>query len=263
MQELDGWWFPDTERFYRILASTNHKMKDKGKARMKKKPSIGLHKALWENPLDDQGRIQPQRQKFDAAIEYLTEAQPRGCAVDIGAFVGHWTHYMAPVFKHVYAFEPVEDNAECWSKNMNIEGHKNVSLHEFAIGAEDGAIDMEIIGASMGNCYVSHGEEKPSGASAKNVNYVGTGKQVSYRRTLDSFNLMDVQFIKIDAEGSELGVVKGAKETIRRWRPLIILEQKKVEERYGQTEDAASEWLERQGMRQLLAMNHDIIMGWH
>jgi len=46
--------------------------------------------------------------------------------------------------------------------------------------------------------------------------------------TLDSFvqdnNLHDIQFIKIDVEGFELRVLKGAQETIKLFKPTIMIE---------------------------------------
>ena len=43
-------------------------------------------------------------------------------------------------------------------------------------------------------------------------------------RTLNSFALKDVQFVKVDVEGSELEVLEGARETIQRDHPGLLLE---------------------------------------
>ena len=43
-------------------------------------------------------------------------------------------------------------------------------------------------------------------------------------RTLDSFDLAECQFIKIDVEGHELEVLNGAKETLARCRPTVLVE---------------------------------------
>lgn len=45
-------------------------------------------------------------------------------------------------------------------------------------------------------------------------------------RTLDSFDLPTIDFMKIDCEGYEFPVLKGAAETLRRCKPVIVVEQK-------------------------------------
>jgi FkbM family methyltransferase len=53
-------------------------------------------------------------------------------------------------------------------------------------------------------------------------------------RQLDAFALEAVDFLKIDCEGYELPVVVGGEQTIRRWGPTIIVEQKpNIPQRYG------------------------------
>ena len=45
------------------------------------------------------------------------------------------------------------------------------------------------------------------------------------QKTLDSFNFSNVDYIKIDVEGHELKVLKGATNTIKKYNPLIIMEE--------------------------------------
>jgi len=42
--------------------------------------------------------------------------------------------------------------------------------------------------------------------------------------TLDSFAFDDVSFIKIDVEGAELDVLEGARQTVERHRPRLVVE---------------------------------------
>jgi len=45
-------------------------------------------------------------------------------------------------------------------------------------------------------------------------------------RTIDSFEFDAVDLIKLDIQGAEYAAVVGARETIQRHRPVIMLEQK-------------------------------------
>jgi hypothetical protein len=63
-------------------------------------------------------------------------------------------------------------------------------------------------------------------------------------------DLPDVSFVKIDVEGYELPVLEGAEKTIRRCRPLILVEQGGNEEKhFGRPRNEASAFLESLGMR--------------
>ena len=46
-------------------------------------------------------------------------------------------------------------------------------------------------------------------------------------RTLDSYNLKNVTFIKYDIEGYELRAIKGSEQTIKKYNPVIVVEQNK------------------------------------
>jgi len=64
-----------------------------------------------------------------------------------------------------------------------------------------------------------------SGGTHVKVADDGVGPQ-TIACTLDSFDLPPVDFLKIDCEGYEYFILKGAERTVRRDRPCIIVEQK-------------------------------------
>lgn len=43
-------------------------------------------------------------------------------------------------------------------------------------------------------------------------------------RSLDSFNLQQIDFAKIDIQGAEIAFLQGAEETIKRCRPILVIE---------------------------------------
>jgi hypothetical protein len=65
---------------------------------------------------------------------------------------------------------------------------------------------------------------------------------------LDDFNITDVSYVKVDVEGFETKVLKGASMIIERDRPLIVIEQNEATLE-GEAPFAAKEWLETRGYR--------------
>jgi FkbM family methyltransferase len=147
------------------------------------------------------GRTTYQIKKLRAALNYTKSFR---VAVDVGAHVGFWSMHLAKKFWRVEAFEPVAEHRECFLMNAELPG---VSLHPVALGSSAGNVELTVPPGSSGGTHIS-------------------GDGDIEMRTLDSYAFIDVDFIKIDCEGYELEVLKGAEMTIRTWRPCVIVEQK-------------------------------------
>ena len=68
---------------------------------------------------------------------------------------------------------------------------------------------------------------------------------------MDSFNLQNVDFIKIDAEGFEPLIAKGSLKTIEKYKPIILYERKNHPQRYGFERDSLLEILTPLGYKML------------
>lgn len=145
-------------------------------------------------------------------------------AVDIGCRVGEFTRYLHLDFKQVYSFDP-----NLWPQfRFNVDLAKVTHFH-CAIGDEIGEIEM------FGGGHESGG---------------GGDRHVVPAFPLDMFELQDVDYIKIDVEGFEKKVLLGAKATLDRWNPLIVIEQNHVVLE-GDKQYSAKEYLETIGYRQV------------
>jgi FkbM family methyltransferase len=129
--------------------------------------------------------------------------------VDVGAHLGFWSLYMSNIFKTVHSFEPNSETYDFLKKNT--ENNKNIFLYDFALGDDDSFVDMSYFGDNSGMSKV-----------VKN----GTSTKCT---TLDSLNLIDLDLIKLDCEGFEFFVLKGAEKTIRKYQPIIVLETNGLE----------------------------------
>jgi FkbM family methyltransferase len=179
----------------------------------------------------------------------LKHVQAWRVAVDIGAHVGLWAKDLAGRFEQVVAFEPIPLHRDCFARNVSAE---NVRLRPEALGQDAGLVAMHWDGQNTGHTRVDNG-------SHTRVSDGATGKVVMLR--LDAFCLEACDFIKVDAEGYEAKILRGARETILRHRPVINVEQKRwVYE--GEHQYSAVEFLTSLGMVQLDRVSDDIVMGW-
>jgi FkbM family methyltransferase len=123
---------------------------------------------------------------------------------------------MSRASKHVFAFEPNPYPLG----NLKYLVDKNVTILPIALGNNDGPIAIKIPhhenGWSSNGASLSPKTEEP-------------GKVIDIQcRKLDSLNIDNIGLIKIDVEGFEIEVLKGAKNTILRNKPTMIIENESV-----------------------------------
>lgn len=186
------------------------------------------------------GRPAYQGQKQQAALELCTQ---RRVAVDVGAHVGLWSFNLAHHFRVVHAFEPVADHRACFERNVleSVET-PNVILYPYALGEREGQVSIRTEPTSSGDSRVD-------------------GPGDIQMRTLDSFDFQDVDLLKIDAEGYELFILRGAEELIARQKPVVVVEQKRGHaSRYGLGDKDAVGWLQSMGYRLAREISGDFLM---
>lgn len=154
-------------------------------------------------------------------LEHIHARRYRGVAVDVGANIGNHTLWFAIVCGlHVVAFEPLQHELLTEHVRLNDVGDR-VAVHAVALGDRDG------VAAHVGKGRLD--PDRATGEPADRVpdvasgRWVGSGAGVPVAR-LDAHALTDVALIKVDVEGMEPAVLRGAVETIARCRPVIYAE---------------------------------------
>lgn len=134
------------------------------------------------------------------------------CAVDVGAHVGNHTLYFASILGlRTISFEPHTQTFALLAANVRENGVEALcSIHHAAVGAATGRV--RTVDASNDN----------SGMARVEVDTQGDTPLISLDDELKNEVRIDV--IKIDVEGWELDVVRGAPRTIETQRPLIYVE---------------------------------------
>jgi FkbM family methyltransferase len=138
-------------------------------------------------------------------------------AIDIGANQGFFSYNMSKRFKQVYAFEINND----LTKNLADYNPGNIHLIHKGLSSQDSEATLYI--------PVLNGTPLTGWASLAPGNCPDTQehleKQVSIT-TLDSFCIDSVSLMKLDVEGHEIEVIKGAYQTLKNNRPIIVIEIK-------------------------------------
>ena len=176
-----------------------------------------------------------------AAYRQLKKAR---VAVDVGSHIGLWSRHMASLFRQVVAFEPMRVARDCYVLNVSMD---KVVLYGCALGAE------------AGNVLMRYNPELSMETVVHTVMGGGEGVEIC---TLDSFALDEVDLVKIDVEGYEPFVIEGARDTIERCRPVVVIEQKGHGAEWGFERYAALRMLMEMGMLPRDCVVDDVVMVW-
>jgi FkbM family methyltransferase len=173
------------------------------------------------------------RRRGEPELSLLPTLVPRDkCSVDIGAYLGAYTEVLLNTSTNVYVFEP-----QSFCNNFLRRAYgTSIHLYEHALSDYNGIGYISSEGKSL-----SQGARVLPSSEASNVD-----EKVSVR-CLDSFGLRNIGFVKIDAEGHELPILKGALATLKREKPLLLVE---IEQRHSPRPiQDTFDWLEGLGYR--------------
>lgn len=152
----------------------------------------------------------------EAAYKYVRQWRT---AVDLGANIGLFSRAFAGRFETVWAFEPVERIRACLE--LNVPG--NVIVQPYAVGDRPSIQRMHRTVKNSGGAYIFDHPDIPTPNKDAPPPHRSVEVEV---RTLDSFDITEVDLIKLDIQGSEYLALKGGEQTIRKYRPVILIEEK-------------------------------------
>lgn len=133
------------------------------------------------------------------------------CLVDVGASTGSWTMFVAKKGLQVYSFEPSPKSYVILKSRT--QAYSNVHTYHFALGDKDSIGRLGLAAFCLG------GEMN---TEIKGLHNGGTINVPVH--TLDGLGISNIGVIKIDTEGYESPILKGAKATIVKDRPRLIIE---------------------------------------
>lgn len=175
--------------------------------------------------------------------EMSVVARPGDVVIDGGAAWGDTALYFADRVGdagRVVALEFVEESVEIFRENLvrNPELARVIELDEHALWGTSGT--------NLSYSMAGPGTSVAADSGNRHVETISIDDLIAAR------GLTRVDFVKLDVEGSELETLKGAIETLRRWRPQLALSA------YHRPEDleALPRWLDGLGLGYRFCLEH-------
>lgn len=147
--------------------------------------------------------------------------RPGDTVVEVGANIGSHSVMLARLCApgRFFAFEPQRRVFQLLCTNLTINGIRNAHAYPDALGDADGEARMPEMDFTA-----------PGNFGGISVNDARSGESVAIRvRRLDSLDLDALHFLKIDVEGWEANVLSGASKSIRRFQPILYIENDRME----------------------------------
>jgi FkbM family methyltransferase len=208
---------------------------------------------LISNTLRRQGVYEPELLSVtgDALQALGAPEHLQGRVLDVGANIGTYTLPLAKFYTALQfvCFEPQLPICALLRKNIELNQLNNVVTH--AIGLSDAARELTVT-------LPDYGTEPNIGAFSLDAEVQAHDYELKTRgepqsmelRTLDSFAFRDVRLLKVDVEGLELQVLRGARQTlVQNDFPSILFEAWTWKPWYAERRRSLIAWVEALGYR--------------
>jgi FkbM family methyltransferase len=168
-----------------------------------------------------------ERETFEAANLILKNIQS-GSVLDVGANCGAFVLPLAVQNMHkdimFHAFEPQRMLFHQLCGGAALNGIKNIRMHNYGCGTHNHSIEINLPDYLGDSSAYSLADDVIEKLKTENHCYKGDMETLEIIN-IDSMGLNDVVLLKIDAEGMELDVLKGAQKTIENsGYPVIMYE---------------------------------------
>lgn len=163
---------------------------------------------------------------------------------DVGAYFGYYALLVSHLSRgraKVHAFEPFDANYRLLLEHKELNRFANLHAHQLAVSDHSGEVEFQSPRASVNNYgggWVLAEGEQPEGP----ITRLQTVRSVSLDAFVAENDIEKVDFIKIDTEGAEMSVLRGAADTIQRFKPAMMIELfPHGLSRYGRTPEELSQ----------------------
>lgn len=157
--------------------------------------------------------------ELEIVNKYISKLKTSSVVYDLGAHIGYYTLIASKFLKgrgNVYSFEPFPMNFAKLTNHIRINNLKNVIPIQKAVGNQNGKVQFSNSPNDSANTYIK------GSFMYKSFDHIEVDA-ITIDSVVHGKDLIPPNLIKIDVEGAELDVLKGAENTITKYHPTILL----------------------------------------
>jgi FkbM family methyltransferase len=164
-------------------------------------------------------------------LEQIFERK-QGDIITAGVYVGGLLPTLCRLGRHVWAWDCISEHVHCAGRMLTKNGIRNCTLRLAALGDEKSTVTVttgcegaEWLGGE--SCVLEDGRPVND---LLDLDGYELRTQTVEQTTIDTFidHYTDLALIQLDLEGYEIAALAGARETIERFRPVIIVEDRRT-----------------------------------
>lgn len=159
------------------------------------------------------GDFEPQMVKLFKSLAAKSET-----VLDIGANIGCTAILFSSLSKDVHAFEPSRSTYNILERNIIKSQTQNITTHNIGLGDESCESTITYAPSNRSGGYISNKTQASEGHIVEQI----TIKTLD--DTVSSNEIKNIDFVKLDVEGFEGSVIDGALDTLKRDKPIVVLE---------------------------------------
>lgn len=219
-----------------------------------------INKSNYYWPVIDRFSFDNQMKTFKPVISEINNlVKNKGTVLQAGGNCGVYTFEYAKHYENVYTFEPDTTNMNCLI--LNTLQSNNIIKFQACLGDKHGmtAIQNPLEIMDIGSIHVKTEKELD-----ERMLVVHSRPNVPILK-IDDIHFDNLDLIHLDIEGYELYALRGGIETIKKYKPLIVLEvcENGHSERFGYTRHDLEEFLKSLGyifIKKLESNNDNVYM---
>ena len=183
-------------------------------------------------------RVDTFYEKEPQTIEWIKNFDNNKVFYDIGSNIGLYTCYAAKIKNiKVYSFEPSYFNLQILGKNIHVNGlSQKVVVFPLSLNDKTQISNFYLTSPQEGSALASFGSNIGHDGKTIDKNFFYATAGMTLQNVIDTFKLPNPDYIKIDVDGLEHLILRGAKSVISKATSILIEindsfeEQKKISE---------------------------------